>query len=153
MKTRLKNILKRIYRKFQPRKPQETTTAPAKEAAVEVPPVAKEAAPSLKENPPIKENPPKPPSPEIHIEITETPNPNACKYDSPHHIAPQAFSFSSKNPPTDHSLAQKILSFPEVSSIFGVGNFITITKTQESSWENIHPKVEACLKEYILQQE
>ena len=141
MKTRIKNLLKRIYRKLRPPIPQENTASPIQNSP---PPEAPAKAP-----PPV----PEPSVPDIHIEITETPNPNACKYDLPRQISAKAFSFSSNNPPTDHALAEKILSFPEVSSIFGVGNFITITKTQDSTWETIHPKIEACLKTYIAQQE
>ena len=152
MRTYLRNIAKRLYRKVRPMKSpvspqndQNTHSYPKKNPD----PPPKQTSEPKKSTP---TTPKKPNPPQMLINITETPNPNACKYDIPHQISEKAFSFSTKNPPQNHPLAQKILAIPEILSIFGVGNFITVTKSSQTQWAEIHHNVETILQEHFSSQ-
>ena len=131
MKQLLRKIAKRLYTKIRPAQHIHTPPPPEPKPQKEV------------------RVPPPTPVPEIVINITETPNPNACKYDTPHQVSEKAFSYTTQNIPQDHPLAQKILAVPEIQSIFGVGNFITVTKSSQAEWTQIHNKVERILQEHF----
>ena len=87
-----------------------------------------------------KESPP-PTKSEIQIDVSFTPNPNACKFDASQKVTTESFSYSRQSPPTEHPLAHDLLSIDGVSSVFGVYNFITATKFAQAEWEDITPKI------------
>ena len=87
--------------------------------------------------------------PSISVDISETPNPHACKYDVSVKVSEKSFSFSQANKPEDHSLANALLSVEGVDSVFGVHTFITATKSQTADWDDIHPKITAVLQKIL----
>ena len=94
---------------------------------------------------------PKPvvPDPSISVDISETPNPQACKYDVSVQVSEKSFSFSKSNMPVEHALANELLSIDGVESVFGVHTFITATKSAEAEWDTIHPKITTVLQKNL----
>jgi len=85
----------------------------------------------------------------IHVEYSETPNPNACKYDVSTSVATESFSFSDQEKAKDHPLAWAILSIDGIASVFGVHTFITVTKSPQHSWNQLHPQVIQALQQVL----
>lgn len=92
---------------------------------------------------------PQPQKPSITVDISETPNPQACKYDVSAQVSEKSFSFSASDMPKEHPLASDLLSIEGVISVFGVHTFITATKDPSASWDNIHAKVSAVLQKHL----
>ena len=92
---------------------------------------------------------PKPVAPSISVDISETPNPQACKYDVSVQVSEKSFSFSKSNLPVEHALANELLSIDGVESVFGVHTFITATKSTEAEWDTIHPKITTVLQKNL----
>lgn len=91
-----------------------------------------------------------PPKSSITVDVSFTPNPNACKFDVSKRVSAESFSFSAETPPENHPLAKEILSIDGVSSVFGVHNFITATKKTEKEWEEISPKIIEAIQKHLL---
>ena len=89
------------------------------------------------------------PEPSISVDISETPNPQACKYDVSVQVSEKSFSFSKSDMPVDHELANALLSVEGVESVFGVHTFITATKSSAVDWDTLHPKITAVLQKNL----
>ena len=141
MMTTLKNTIRRIaqkiYRRYRSSSPKASTT----NNTGGTPPVVAQERPSVEEQPLQKSS--------LTIDISFTPNPNACKFDVSQRVASESFSFSVASPPTDHPLAQDLLSIDGITSVFGVHNFITATKNPEETWDNISPKIIDVLQKHL----
>ena len=85
----------------------------------------------------------------ISVDISETPNPQARKYDVSVQVSEKSFSFSKSDIPVDHNLANALLSVEGVESVFGVHTFITATKSASVDWDVIHPKITAVLQKNL----
>ncbi|BBI35459.1 NifU N-terminal domain-containing protein [Cohnella abietis] len=83
----------------------------------------------------------------VEINIQETPNPNAIKINTSERVfeGPKSTSLKS-GAETDHPLAQALLSIEGVDNIFGINNFVTVTKTAEADWDEISPKIKEAFK-------
>lgn len=79
----------------------------------------------------------------IEIHIQETPNPNSVKINTNQNIfeGPKSTSLKSGDE-TDHPLASALLSIEGIDNIFGIRDFVTISKTPDADWDLILPKVE-----------
>ncbi|MFD2115214.1 NifU N-terminal domain-containing protein [Paenibacillus yanchengensis] len=83
----------------------------------------------------------------IQINVQETPNPNAVKINTSESIFTGSASISlKKGATTDHPLAQALLNIEGVDNIFGINNFVTITKEANADWDQILPAVEAAFE-------
>ena len=80
-------------------------------------------------------------------EVQGTPNPNAVKLILDRHIAAQPTSFLQGSSAQDHPVACKLFEIPGVSSVFMLGDFVTINKSSEARWADITPKVKKVLKQ------
>ncbi|BBH22324.1 hypothetical protein Back11_36690 [Paenibacillus baekrokdamisoli] len=81
------------------------------------------------------------------INIQETPNPNAMKVNTSETIFEGPASTSLKSgAETDHPLAKALLSIEGVDNIFGIRNFVTVSKTADAEWSTILPQVEEAFK-------
>jgi hypothetical protein len=78
---------------------------------------------------------------------TSTPNPNATKFvlDT---TLPEMFNVTS---PAEAStpLTAAVMALPGVLSVFGVNDFVTVTKEPGASWEDLTPAVLAALEEHL----
>jgi len=84
----------------------------------------------------------------IEINFQTTPNPNSIKINTNETIFKGPASTSLKSGAiTDHPLASALLSIEGIDNIFGINNFVTVTKTPDADWNRIRPQVEAVFKE------
>ncbi|BFH60701.1 MULTISPECIES: NifU N-terminal domain-containing protein [Paenibacillus] len=80
----------------------------------------------------------------IQYHVQSTPNPNSVKINTNTTIfeGPKSTSLK-KGEQTDHPLAAALLNIEGVDNIFGIREFVTVSKTPEASWDDILPQVEA----------
>jgi hypothetical protein len=83
----------------------------------------------------------------IEINIQATPNPNAIKINTSERIFEGPASTSLKSgAETDHPLAHALLNIAGIDNIFGINDFVTISKKEDAEWDTILPKVEEAFK-------
>ncbi|WP_411347966.1 NifU N-terminal domain-containing protein [Paenibacillus sp. WLX2291] len=84
----------------------------------------------------------------IQIQLQPTPNPNAVKINADQTIFEGAGSKSVKaGDTTDHALAQALVNIDGVDNIFGMRDFVTVSKLPDASWDDIMPQVEKIFEE------
>ncbi|MEL6346674.1 MAG: NifU N-terminal domain-containing protein [Myxococcota bacterium] len=97
---------------------------------------------------------PAPPKPAAKSDRTvqvfpeDTPNPNAYKFTVNQKVAPKAFSASTLDE-ADTDLARALMSIAGVTSIFGVNDFITVTKDESASWSSLIDAVTDAIKTHL----
>ncbi len=79
----------------------------------------------------------------IEVNVQETPNPNSIKISTNQILfeGPRSTSLKS-GADTDHPLARALLSIEGIDNIFGIRDFVTITKIPDAEWDTILSKVE-----------
>jgi len=79
----------------------------------------------------------------ININIQNTPNPNSIKISTDQTLfeGPRSTSLK-KGDATDHPLAAALLSIEGIDNIFGIRDFVTVSKTEDADWDAILPLVE-----------
>ncbi|AJS57359.1 NifU N-terminal domain-containing protein [Paenibacillus sp. IHBB 10380] len=83
----------------------------------------------------------------IEIHVQETPNPNSIKINTNQTIFEGTGSTSLKSgDSTDHPLASALLSIEGIDNIFGIRDFVTVSKDPDAQWDDILPKVEEAFK-------
>ncbi len=87
----------------------------------------------------------------VTFNIQETPNPNSIKVNASEIIfeGPRSTSLKSGDE-TDHPLAKALLSIEGIDNIFGIKDFVTISKKANTAWDAIIPQVEAAFKEVYV---
>jgi len=84
----------------------------------------------------------------VDVYPEDTPNPNAYKFTVSARVTDKAFSASTaEEASTD--LARALIAIEGVASIFGVNDFVTVTKDGGASWSTVIPAVTAALKTHI----
>lgn len=81
-----------------------------------------------------------------------TPNPSTMKFVTNKHLlgAGDSVDFRSKADATGYSpLAEELLSFPFVDGVFIAANFVTVTKTDNLSWDFITMELREFVKSWI----
>lgn len=71
------------------------------------------------------------------LDILPTPNPNSLRFVLNAQIANRPRTLSSPSDAIGDSLAEEILHYPGIESIFYLDNFITVTKSGADSWDNL----------------
>ena len=94
------------------------------------------------------EAPPAPVASNIDVFPEDTPNPNAYKFTVSVRVAEKAFSASSLDE-ADGDLARALISIDGVASIFGVNDFVTVTKEGGAAWSSVLPAVTTALKTHL----
>ncbi len=82
------------------------------------------------------------------IEFQPTPNPNAGKFVVGRTLTAPGTSrswFSEEDAAAD-PLARDLMALPGVRSIFMVGDFVTVSKTDTADWADLVPRVTAVLE-------
>lgn len=79
----------------------------------------------------------------IQITVQNTPNPNAVKITANQVIFEGTGSTSVKSGgETDHPLAAALVAIDGVDNIFGIRDFVTVSKEPEADWDSIIPQVQ-----------
>ena len=81
------------------------------------------------------------PASSIEVDAWETPNPNAYKFTLSEKVLTTSFSAGSLKEAQGNPLAEALLSHEQIASIFGVNDFITVTKRTDASWNTLIPEV------------
>jgi hypothetical protein len=83
----------------------------------------------------------------VQVDPQETPNPNAMKFSLSVTVAETgSFSFNATDTDIEHPIAAAVLGVDGVVSVFGVNDFITVSKTDEASWQSLLPAVVDAIK-------
>lgn len=89
-------------------------------------------------------------NPIISIYTEMTPNPETMKFVANKLLYPgKSIDFPDEASAKPSPLAIELFSFPFIRGVFIMANFITLTKTSETDWNDIIPTVKAFLKEYL----
>ncbi|WP_136608592.1 NifU N-terminal domain-containing protein [Paenibacillus dokdonensis] len=80
----------------------------------------------------------------VQYNVQATPNPNSIKINTNTTLfeGPKSTSLKSGEQ-TDHPLASALLSIEGIDNIFGIKDFVTISKTPDADWDTILLQVEA----------
>ncbi|MFF2907513.1 NifU N-terminal domain-containing protein [Paenibacillus sp. NPDC057934] len=79
----------------------------------------------------------------IQINVQNTPNPNSVKINTNQTIFEGPSSTSLKRgDATEHPLAQALLAIEGIDNIFGIRDFVTVSKLPDAEWDQILPQVE-----------
>ncbi len=88
-----------------------------------------------------------------HIEVyTEAnPNPNSLKFVANFLISPDnnSYDFESVHTTENSPLAKELFAHKFVERVFIMNNFVTVTKDENSEWEDIIPKLKKTIKNYL----
>lgn len=86
----------------------------------------------------------------VSIYTEMTPNPETMKFVANKLLYPgKSIDFPEEVDAFPSPLAQELFGFPFVKGVFIASNFVTLTKTQETQWEEITPFIRQFLKEYL----
>jgi len=86
----------------------------------------------------------------ISIYTEMTPNPETMKFVANKLLYPgKSIDFPEPESAAPSPLASELFSFPFVKSVFIASNFVTLTKTPETDWEDVKPSIRQFLKEYL----
>lgn len=89
-------------------------------------------------------------NPIISIYTEMTPNPETMKFVVNKLLYPsKSIDFQSEESAAPSPLAKELFGFPFVKGVFIASNFVTLTKTLETEWNDVIPSVREFLKEYL----
>ncbi len=77
----------------------------------------------------------------IEVDPIETPNPNAYKFKVNTKVADVSFSVAAADEAKENPLALALIQLDGVSSIFGVHDFVTVTKAGDCDWDTLIPQI------------
>jgi hypothetical protein len=77
-----------------------------------------------------------------------TPNPDALKFELDVTL-PAAINYDSPEAATGHPFAAAVMGVDGVASVFGVNDFVTITRRPEAEWDPIIEAVRAAAAEHL----
>src|SRR5690349_18193611 len=89
-------------------------------------------------------------NPIISIYTEMTPNPETMKFVANKLLYPgKSIDFPDVAAAKPSPLAVELFGFPFIRSVFIASNFVTLTKTVETDWQDVIPTVRQFLKEYL----
>ena len=89
-------------------------------------------------------------NPVISIYTEMTPNPETMKFVANKLLYPgKSIDFPDVSSAKPSPLAIELFGFPFIRSVFIASNFVTLTKTPETDWQDVIPTVRQFLKEYL----
>jgi len=89
-------------------------------------------------------------NPIISIYTEMTPNPETMKFVANKLLYPgKSIDFPDIETAKPSPLALELFGFPFIKSVFVASNFVTLTKTSETSWDDVIPAIRQFLKEYL----
>lgn len=79
-----------------------------------------------------------------------TPNPETMKFVANKLLYPgKSIDFPDEASATPSPLAKELFAFPFIRSVFIASNFVTLTKTPETNWDEVIPSIREFLKQYL----
>lgn len=89
-------------------------------------------------------------NPVISIYTEMTPNPETMKFVANKLLYPgKSVDFQEVEAAKPSPLATELFGFPFIKSVFIASNFVTLTKTPETDWDDVIPSIRQFLKEYL----
>ena len=89
-------------------------------------------------------------NPIISIYTEMTPNPETMKFVANKLLYPgKSIDFPDIETAKPSPLALELFGFPFIKSVFVASNFVTLTKTPETDWNDVIPAIRQFLKEYL----
>lgn len=86
----------------------------------------------------------------VSIYTEMTPNPETMKFVANKLLyASKSIDFQDESSTGPSPLAKELFAFPFIRSVFIASNFVTLTKTAETQWEEVIPTIREFLKEYL----
>lgn len=86
----------------------------------------------------------------VSIYTEMTPNPETMKFVANKLLYPgKSIDFQDESVAGPSPLAKELFAFPFIRSVFIASNFVTLTKTTETQWEEVIPAIREFLKEYL----
>ncbi|MFI5195651.1 MAG: NifU family protein [Chitinophagales bacterium] len=86
----------------------------------------------------------------VSIYTEMTPNPETMKFVANKLLYPgKSIDFPDESGAAPSPLAKELFAFPFIRSVFIASNFVTLTKTTETNWDDIIPTIRQFLKEYL----
>jgi Fe-S cluster biogenesis protein NfuA len=89
-------------------------------------------------------------NPVISIYTEMTPNPETMKFVANKLLYPgKSIDFPDVETAKPSPLAIELFGFPFIKSVFIASNFVTLTKTNDTDWNDVIPAIRLFLKEYL----
>jgi Fe-S cluster biogenesis protein NfuA len=89
-------------------------------------------------------------NPIISIYTEMTPNPETMKFVANKLLYPgKSIDFPDIESAKPSPLALELFAFPFIRAVFVASNFVTLTKTPETDWNDVIPSIRQFLKEYL----
>jgi Fe-S cluster biogenesis protein NfuA len=89
-------------------------------------------------------------NPVISIYTEMTPNPETMKFVANKLLYPgKSIDFPDVENAKPSPLAIELFGFPFIKSVFIASNFVTLTKTSDTDWNDVIPAIRLFLKEYL----
>src|SRR3954467_10760331 len=86
----------------------------------------------------------------VSIYTEMTPNPETMKFVANKLLYPgKSIDFPDAESAKPSPLATELFGFPFIRAVFIASNFVTLTKTVETEWQDVIPSVRQFLKEYL----
>ncbi len=86
----------------------------------------------------------------VSIYTEMTPNPETMKFVANKLLYPgKSIDFPDETTAGPSPLAKELFAFPFIRSVFIASNFVTLSKTADTQWEDVIPTVREFLKEYL----
>src|SRR6476620_6178700 len=89
-------------------------------------------------------------NPIISMYTEMTPNPETMKFVANKLLYPgKSIDFPDMDSARPSALATELFGFPFIKSVFIASNFVTLTKTPDTNWNDVIPAIREFLKEYL----
>src|SRR6476646_3106453 len=89
-------------------------------------------------------------NPIISIYTEMTPNPETMKFVANKLLYPgKSIDFPDVESARPSPLATELFGFPFIRAVFIASNFVTLTKTSDTDWNDVIPAIREFLKEYL----
>lgn len=86
----------------------------------------------------------------VSIYTEMTPNPETMKFVANKLLYPgKSIDFPDETTAGPSPLAVELFAFPFIRSVFIASNFVTLTKTPDTQWEEVIPNIREFLKQYL----
>lgn len=86
----------------------------------------------------------------VSIYTEMTPNPETMKFVANKLLYPgKSIDFPDEASAAPSPLAKELFAFPFIRGVFIASNFVTLTKTPETQWEEVIPSVREFMKQYL----
>lgn len=86
----------------------------------------------------------------VSIYTEMTPNPETLKFVANKLLYPgKSIDFQSEDLAGPSPLAKELFGFPFIRGVFIASNFITLSKTSDTDWNDVTPSIREFLKEYL----